>query len=107
MYTIWLCVGCLFSFLFVVHWILAERSSHEQGGAEEVGAVCASFGSDGSGFGLMAAVICRRGSPRGGRHAAAISGEGVVDTVRLVMGRRDLPFHLWKIVDTSLRQSLD
>ena len=55
-----------FSFLFTIHSILADRPNHEQGGAKEVGAVCESFGSDGSGFGLMAVVLCRDGPVRGG-----------------------------------------
>ena len=59
MCTAWLCVTCLFALLFANHSILAERSNHEQGGAEEVGAVCESCGFTGREFALTAAIFCR------------------------------------------------
>ena len=46
-YLTWWCVVCLFELHFFIHSILAYRSSHEQRGAEEMGAVCESNGSNG------------------------------------------------------------
>ena len=47
-YLTWWCVVYLFELhFFFIHSILADRSSHEQRGAEEMGAVCESNGSNG------------------------------------------------------------
>ena len=52
---------------------------------------------------MTVAILCRFGLLQRGRYAAKIPTKGVLESMRMVIHRKELPFPLWKIVDTSMR----